>query len=64
MGITSVLLPPSRNALFPGPSDGRYEKFDISRSNVMLAEEENLPKVQKIFDTLTAEGMNFWIKRA
>ena len=30
--------------------------ISVVNSNVMLAEEENLPKVQKIFDTLTAEG--------
>lgn len=56
MGITSVLLPPSPGTLCSLGLLMADTKFDISRSNVMLAEEENLPKVQKIFDTLTAEG--------
>lgn len=56
MGITSVLLPPSPGTLCSLGLLMADTKFDISRSNVMIAEEENLDKVQKIFDTLTEEG--------
>lgn len=56
MGITSVLLPPSPGTLCSLGLLMADTKFDISRSNVMPAEEENLSKVQTIFDTLTEEG--------
>lgn len=56
MGITSVLLPPSPGTLCSLGLLMADTKFDISRSNVMIAEEENLNRVQDIFDTLTREG--------
>ncbi len=56
MGITSVLLPPSPGTLCSLGLLMADTKFDISRSNVMIVEEENLDKVQNIFDTLTGEG--------
>lgn len=56
MGITTVLLPPSPGTLCSLGLLMADTKFDISRSNVMLAEKENLDRVQEIFDTLTKEG--------
>lgn len=56
MGITSVLIPPSPGTLCALGLLMADTKFDISRSHVMLAEEDSISKVQDIFDELTREG--------
>lgn len=56
MGITSVLLPPAPGTLCSLGLLMADTKFDISRSHVLIAKEDNLDKVQEIFDTLTREG--------
>jgi N-methylhydantoinase A len=56
IGITSVLLPPSPGTLCSLGLLMADTKFDISRSNIMIAETANIPKVQEIFDKLVKEG--------
>lgn len=56
MGITSVLIPPSPGTLCSLGLLMADTKFDISRSRVMIADRENLCRVQEIFDSLTREG--------
>lgn len=56
MGISTVLIPPSPGTLCSLGLLMADTKFDISRSNILIAEPENLPKVQKIFQDLIAEG--------
>ncbi len=56
MGIQSVLIPPSPGTLCSLGLLMADTKFDISRSNVMIAEPENLGKVSDILKTLIAEG--------
>jgi N-methylhydantoinase A len=56
MGITSVLFPPSPGTLCSLGLLMADTKFDISRTNVMIAEKANIPKVQDIFKRLIAKG--------
>lgn len=56
MGITSVLLPPSPGTLCSLGLLMADTKFDLSRSNIMIAEKENIAAVTDIFDRLTEEG--------
>lgn len=56
MGITSVLLPPSPGTLCSLGLLMADTKFDVSRSHIMIAEEENRSEVQRIFCLLAAEG--------
>lgn len=56
MGITSVLIPPSPGTLCSLGLLMADTRFDISRSHVMMAQEETIPSVLQIFDTLTEEG--------
>lgn len=56
MGITTVLIPPSPGTLCSLGLLMADTKFDISRSNVMIAEKENIPAVQSIFEQMIDEG--------
>lgn len=56
MGITTVLIPPSPGTFCSLGLLMADTKFDISRSNIMIAEDSNLPKVQEILRQLIAEG--------
>lgn len=56
MGISTVLIPPSPGTLCSLGLLMADTKFDLSRSNVMIAEKENLPIIQGIFEQLIAEG--------
>ncbi len=56
MGISTVLIPPSPGTLCSLGLLMADTKFDISRSNIMIAQEESLPRVQKIFKELILEG--------
>lgn len=56
MGIQSVLIPPSPGTLCSLGLLMADTKFDLSRSNVMIAKEDNLPKVREIFRQLIEEG--------
>ncbi|KUO75836.1 MAG: hydantoin utilization protein A [Clostridia bacterium BRH_c25] len=58
MGIITVLIPPSPGTLCSLGLLMADTKFDISRSNVMIAEKANLPTVQGIFKQLIDEGNN------
>jgi N-methylhydantoinase A len=56
MGINKVLIPPSPGTLCSLGLLMADTKFDISRSNVMIAEKNNIEKVKKIFESMVKEG--------
>lgn len=56
MGIHQVLVPPSPGTLCSLGLLMADTKCDLSRSNVMTAEEENIPAVQQIFEQMIQEG--------
>ncbi|WHH60834.1 hydantoinase/oxoprolinase family protein [Petroclostridium sp. X23] len=56
MSINTVLIPPSPGTLCSLGLLMADTKFDISRSNVLIAEKENLPVVQSIFEQMIDEG--------
>ena len=56
MGIERVLLPPSPGTLCSLGLLMADTKFDLSRSNIMIAEAVNIPKVKAIFDVLIEKG--------
>jgi N-methylhydantoinase A len=56
MGIGKVLIPPSPGTLCALGLLMADTQFDLGRSNIMIAEEGNLPKVQEIFRDLIGEG--------
>jgi len=56
MGIGKVLIPPSPGTLCALGLLMADTQFDLGRSNIMIAEEGNLPKVQEIFRALIDEG--------
>ncbi|SNS16004.1 N-methylhydantoinase A [Anaerovirgula multivorans] len=56
MGIKNVLIPPSPGTLCSLGLLMADTKFDISRSNVMIAEKNNIQAVQKIFNQMIEEG--------
>ncbi|AOT69839.1 hydantoinase/oxoprolinase family protein [Geosporobacter ferrireducens] len=56
MGIHHVLIPPSPGTLCSLGLLMADTKFDISRSNVMIADKNNIEAVQKIFSQMIEEG--------
>ncbi len=56
LGITKVLLPPSPGTLCSLGLLMADTRFDFSRSNIMLAQEQNIEKVKSIFNELREEG--------
>lgn len=56
LGIKQVLIPPSPGTLCSLGLLMADTRFDLSRSNVIIAEKENLPAINRIFADLTAEG--------
>lgn len=56
LGITQVLLPPAPGTLCSLGLLMADTRFDLSRSRLMIAQEENLPLINEIFDDLVKEG--------
>lgn len=56
MGIKKVLLPPSPGTLCSLGLLMADTKFDISCSNIMIAENENISKIKAIFEDLIGKG--------
>lgn len=56
LGIKQVLLPPSPGTLCSLGLLMADTRFDLSRSNIMIACESNMAVVDKIFNELRAEG--------
>lgn len=56
MGIHTVLIPHSPGTLCSLGLLMADTKFDISRSNIMIAEKENISSIQKIFSQMIEEG--------
>jgi N-methylhydantoinase A len=56
LGITRIIIPPSPGTLCSLGLLMADTKFDLTRSNLMLAKPENLSKINAIFDTMIAEG--------
>lgn len=56
LGINKVLLPPSPGTLCSLGLLMADTRFDYSISNIMIAEEDNIDEVNKIFSTLTDDG--------
>lgn len=58
LGINRLLLPPSPGTLCSLGLLMADTRFDYSISNIMLANENNMDEVNKIFKTLISEGTN------
>ncbi|MFT8343335.1 MAG: hydantoinase/oxoprolinase family protein [Clostridium beijerinckii] len=56
LGIKSVLLPPSPGTLCSLGLLMADTRFDLSKSNIMIACEENLSEINRIFKELIEEG--------
>jgi N-methylhydantoinase A len=56
LGISSIIIPPSPGTLCSLGLLMADTKFDLSRSNIMLAKKENLAAINGIFDSMLAEG--------
>lgn len=56
LGMAKVLIPPSPGTLCSLGLLMADTKFDLSRSHIMLAKEENLAAVNALFDEMKAEG--------
>lgn len=56
LGISRVLIPPAPGTLCSLGLLMADTKFDLSRSNVLIAESENLATVRDMFKALVAEG--------
>lgn len=56
LGITSIVIPPSPGTLCSLGLLMADTKFDLSRSNIMLAKQENLSTINKIFASMLEEG--------
>lgn len=56
LGITQVLLPPAPGTLCSLGLLMADTRFDLSRSSIMIANMENLPTLNAIFDELVEEG--------
>ena len=56
LGITKVLLPPAPGTLCSLGLLMADTRFDLSQSDIMIAEPANLPKMNRLFDAMVAEG--------
>jgi N-methylhydantoinase A len=56
LGISSIIIPPSPGTLCSLGLLMADTKFDLSRSNIMLAKKENLSAINGIFASMLAEG--------
>lgn len=56
LGITSIIVPPSPGTLCSLGLLMADTKFDLSRSNIMLAKPENIKEINGMFDQLIDEG--------
>lgn len=56
LGIRKIIIPPSPGTLCSLGLLLADTKFDLSRSNIMLAKPENLTKINEIFDAMVKEG--------
>lgn len=56
LGIGKVIVPPSPGTLCSLGLLMADTKFDLSRSNIMIACKENLEEINRIFDAMRAEG--------
>jgi len=56
LGIGIIIIPPSPGTLCSLGLLMADTKFDLSRSNIMLAKKENLEAINGIFDSMLAEG--------
>jgi len=56
LGIGIIIIPPSPGTLCSLGLLMADTKFDLSRSNIMLAKTENLEAINGIFDSMFAEG--------
>jgi N-methylhydantoinase A len=62
LGIQRVIVPPSPGTLCSLGLLMADVKFDLSRSNIMIAEKENLGQINEIFDAMIDEGKNMLMK--
>jgi N-methylhydantoinase A len=58
LGISKVFIPPSPGTLCSLGLLMADTKFDLSRSNIMIACKENLKKINDIFNAMLREGSN------
>ena len=56
LGIINIIIPPSPGTLCSLGLLMADTKFDLSRSNIMIACQENLPKINEIFNSMIEEG--------
>jgi N-methylhydantoinase A len=56
LGISHIIIPPSPGTLCSLGLLMADTKFDLSRSNIMIACLENLGKINRIFDSMIKEG--------
>jgi len=61
LGITQVLIPPAPGTLCSLGLLMADTRFDLSKSNILIASKDNLPGINKIFAELVEEGSNMLI---
>ncbi|MDD4583281.1 MAG: hydantoinase/oxoprolinase family protein [Eubacteriales bacterium] len=62
LGINTVIIPPSPGTLCSLGLLMADVKFDLSRSNIMIAEKQNIDAINKVFDSMKDEGMEMLIR--
>ncbi|WHH60102.1 hydantoinase/oxoprolinase family protein [Petroclostridium sp. X23] len=62
LGISSIIIPPSPGTLCSLGLLMADSKFDLSRSNIMIANKENIGAMNEIFVAMLDEGKNMLIR--